>query len=482
MPNPERDRLHRLFSRLAKHEETFERHFYAALFERNGEIEQLFDRSGMEMPARMVLQALEVAIKSCTREEDFVTIFKGLGRRHAVYGVRADYYPDATEALVDSCRSVLGDGFDSETEADLRGLLRSVTAEMAAGEREYRKRSAKKRYRPARDMPHDPYLARFLEQRPAAPSRPEPMDVDQMQERVKLDYVGETSVETAPMQTILEASLANGIPHICECGGAARCSTCRVLIVEGLDNCLPRNTLESRLAERKGFYPEIRLACQTRVVGDVRLKRLVRDEIDVRMAISGSPGDVGEEIEGAVLFTDIQGFTSFAEHNLPYDVIHALNHLFRSLGRAVDKHGGYVDKYIGDNLMAIFGLAGEDAQTTCENAVRCATEMLNSLPSVNGYLRNYLDSEFHLGVGIAYGPMVTGEVGFSKKRQFTAIGDTVNIAARLEAETRNHEENILVSDAVLRNLPRGMCVPRETFEFALKGKRRKVVAHAISVS
>ena len=253
------------------------------------------------------------------------------------------------------------------------------------------------------------------------------------------------------------------------------------MIIDGMENCLPRTSLEENMAVRKGFYPEIRLACQTRVVGDVTLKRLVRDESDVEMAISGSVGDAGEEIMGAVLFTDLWGFATFSEANLPYDVIHALNLLFRSLGQAVDDHDGYVDKYIGDNLMAIFGLGGESAEVTCRNVVLAAADMLASLPGINSYLHNYLGGEFRLGVGVAYGPMVTGELGFALKRQFTAIGDTVNIAARLESETRKQQADLLVSDSVLHNLMTGTFEVKKSYEFNLKGKSEKVVAHELSV-
>ena len=283
------------------------------------------------------------------------------------------------------------------------------------------------------------------------------------------------------MQTILEASLANGIPHIWECAGSARCSTCRVVIIDGLENCLPRTSLEQKLATRKGFYPEIRLACQTRVVGDVTVKRLVRDKDDIDMAIAGSIGNSGKEIKGAVLFTDIWGFTTFSEKNLPYDVIHALNLLFRNLGQAVDDNDGYVDKYIGDTLMAIFGLSGESPEVACRNAVAAAAAMLTSLPQVNSYLRNYLGDEFRLGIGIAYGPMVTGEIGFSLKRQFTAIGDTVNIAARLESETRKIQVDLLVSDTVKSHLMPDWYELKNSFKLELKGKTGKVEAHEISV-
>jgi adenylate cyclase len=182
-----------------------------------------------------------------------------------------------------------------------------------------------------------------------------------------------------------------------------------------------------------------------------------------------------------VLFTDLWGFTRFAEAHLPYDVIHALNLLFRHLGQAVDRHDGCVDKYIGDNLMAIFGLRGESAEATCRNAVLAARDMLASLPAVNQYLRNYLGGEFRLGIGVAYGPMVTGELGFPLKRQFTAIGDTVNVAARLESETRARQADLLVSDSVVQNLQAELFELRSTHEFELKGKTKKVLAHEISV-
>ena len=180
----------------------------------------------------------------------------------------------------------------------------------------------------AAKAPRDPYLERFLGHRARRSKVVAAPDATDVAERVRITYLGEKTVDAPPMQTVLETSCANGIAHVSECGGRARCSTCRVIVVDGLENCMPRNTLEERLASRKGFYPEIRLACQTRVLGDVTLKRLVRDETDIEMALTGSLGDAGEEIMGAVLFTDLWGFTAFAESHLPYDVIHALNLLF----------------------------------------------------------------------------------------------------------------------------------------------------------
>jgi len=475
-------RLQTLYSRIDSEQHSFASRFYSRLFELDPNIERLFKSTGMEMQGKMVIQALGIGIKSLNNPEDFKAIFGSLGRRHAVYGVKPDFYPLIGQALTETCRASFGNRFDTETEGELAGLLEKIVDAMLDGSKSTTSgTSAANKIARRPEGLDDPYLARFLKNRKPRSVPDHPSDIDHISERVSINYLGEKTVETVPMQTILEASHANKIPHMCECGATARCSTCRVMIIDGLENCLPRTSLEEKMAARKGFYPEIRLACQTRVVGDVTVKRLVRDETDVDMAISGSLGDVGEEIMGAVLFTDLWGFTTFSEANLPYDVIHALNLLFRSLGQAVDDHDGYVDKYIGDNVMAIFGLGRESAELTCRNAVMAASDMLASLPEVNNYLRNYLGGEFRLGIGVAYGPMVVGELGFALKRQFTAIGDTVNVAARLESETRKQQADLLISDSVLSHLMPDSIEIKNSFDFDLKGKTEKVVAHEISM-
>ena len=139
-------------------------------------------------------------------------------------------------------------------------------------------------------------------------------------------------VERDPEKSILETSLQVDIPHTHVCGGNARCSTCRVVILEGLEHCAPRNEKEQALADRLHFDPTIRLACQTRIRGLVKLRRLVLDEEDAELTSQlgrmAGRGSVGVEKRVAILFADIQGFTTLAEALLPYDVIHVLNATF----------------------------------------------------------------------------------------------------------------------------------------------------------
>ena len=135
------------------------------------------------------------------------------------------------------------------------------------------------------------------------------------------------TVDIEPSETILNADLRANIPHAHACGGKAKCSTCRVAIVDGLDNCPPRNELEDAMALRLGFAPEVRLACQTQPHGDVTFRRLVLDERDREIAnqlLKDRKGPVGESKPIAVLFSDIRGFTTLAQRLSPYDVMFAI--------------------------------------------------------------------------------------------------------------------------------------------------------------
>lgn len=124
-------------------------------------------------------------------------------------------------------------------------------------------------------------------------------------------------IPASPDNTILEATLNAEINHMHVCGGNARCSTCRVYVLEGLNNCLPRNEKEKKLAEKVGFPENIRLACQTKIRGDFTIKPPVVDELNIEISarqfedVSGTK--LGKEKDLAMLFTDIENYTPFAE-------------------------------------------------------------------------------------------------------------------------------------------------------------------------
>ena len=267
---------------------------------------------------------------------------------------------------------------------------------------------------------------------------------------IVLDFIGDKLVNTNSDTPFLQASLSAGINHTHICGGRARCSTCRVLVSEGLENIRPRNEKEARLAAIKGFSPEVRLACQSRAIGDVKLKRLVLDDDDISQAIhEGRTGIniVGQEVDTTILFADIRSFTAFSEKSLPYDIVHILNRYFDAIGDAIDRNGGYIDKYMGDGIMTTFGLEQGRKEPHALLAMYAAKAMIQAVNDFNAYLKKRYSHEFRIGIGVHTGPVIVGELGFRKKKEFTAIGDTVNTASRIESLNKLAGTTVLVSES-----------------------------------
>jgi len=137
-------------------------------------------------------------------------------------------------------------------------------------------------------------------------------------------------------KSLLEISLEQGIPHYHACGGNAQCSTCRVMVLEGLDRLEPPNIKEKALLEKKGWSASnVRLACQTRPRAGLTIRRLVIDETDAKLAKGEASEGRGLERDLAVLFSDLAGFTPFTENALPYDVVHLLDRYFDHMGKTV---------------------------------------------------------------------------------------------------------------------------------------------------
>jgi len=294
-----------------------------------------------------------------------------------------------------------------------------------------------------------------------------------------MNFLGDKEVETKSNIPILQASLTAGINHKHICGGRARCSTCRVLISEGLQNCRPRNKKEAMLAKIKGFSPEIRLACQTTAENNITLRRLILDDEDISQAIHegrANINQVGRETDVAILFSDIRSFTSFSEKALPYDIIHILNRYFETIGEVIDHHGGYIDKYMGDGIMVIFGLDSQFKENPAVLAMNAAEKILLSLKDFNKYLETKFDHQFRIGIGIHTGNVIVGNLGYSKKKEFTAIGDTVNTASRIESVNKLAKTSVLVSETTY-NTVKDSYGWKKKFTAHVKGKELPVVVY-----
>jgi len=294
----------------------------------------------------------------------------------------------------------------------------------------------------------------------------------------------ERLVDVEEGETILEASRLAGIPHVHVCGGSARCSTCRVLIVEGLEHCAPPNDAELKLTNRLHFNPMLRLACQTQLYGEgkVTVRRLTLDMEDMEIAQGQALGQeslgiVGEEKLIAILFADIRGFTTFAEMLPPYDVIYVLNRYFRQMGAVIDRYGGTINNYMGDGLMALFGV--ENPDRAAERAVRAGVEMLQAIDKFNDYLEPLYHHRLKIGIGIHYGNVVMGTVGSATSQTMTAIGDAVNFASRIEAANKQMGTAFLISEAAYL-LVKEQVMVSQSLHVSIPGKRGKYLLYEVT--
>jgi adenylate cyclase len=261
-------------------------------------------------------------------------------------------------------------------------------------------------------------------------------------------------IESLPGETLLDTSLRSGVVHAHACGGHARCSTCRVEVTEGIDACAPRTVAEQVLAERLGFTPQLRLACQTTANSSVTMRRLILDDDDVALvdqrARNTAAVAAGEERTLAILFTDIREFTAFSEQLPPHDVVHVLNRYFHAMGRDVSRFGGCIDNYMGDGFMALFGL-GESEETEASsalNAVQAGLAMLKTMDALKPYLETAYGRSFDMRIGIHFGEAVVGSVGAIGRERVTAIGDAVNFASRIESANKVSGTRLLISEAL----------------------------------
>lgn len=300
---------------------------------------------------------------------------------------------------------------------------------------------------------------------------------------LSVELINELGLYVPAGATLLEASLGAGLPHQHACGGTAQCSTCRVLVEEGGEHLSPPSDPEAELARRLRLPPEVRLACQARVLGNpVRVHRLIRDELDQRILITdptaGGPRSLGEERELALLFLDIRNFTPFVESHLPFDVIHMLNRFFAFVERRIDEAGGRIVVHVGDGLFAVFGCQQALAEATA-SAFACGQRLLKELEALNeAYFERYFFHRLQIGLGLHVGQVICGNVGVGTQERFNVIGHHVNVAARVEAATKEIGNSFLVSETAFSQLT----APPERatrHEVMLKGVQAPLVVHAV---
>jgi adenylate cyclase len=275
--------------------------------------------------------------------------------------------------------------------------------------------------------------------------------VDRYRRKVTVTYTGGPKVSAPHGLSLLEVSRLHNIPHACVCGGRARCSTCRVRVVEGLAEQPLADETERKVLLRVGAPANVRLACQLRPTADLQITTLLPASGDA-LAVPMDKFFWGVEQEVTLLFSDLRGFTKLSEHRLSYDVVFLLNQYLGRMSEAIEDTGGYVDKFMGDGIMAIFGI-DKPAREGATDALNAARAMGGVLDALNQSLHEELPSRLDMGIGIHTGPAILGRIGAAggadTGRRITALGDTVNTASRLESACKELGVQTVISKSVI---------------------------------
>ena len=283
------------------------------------------------------------------------------------------------------------------------------------------------------------------------------------------------TVEVPRGWSVLEASRANGIPHLSVCGGRARCSTCRIQ-VEASEAPLPAAGVdEQRTLARIAAPRGVRLACQLRPVGDVRVRLL----LSVRAAERAfEPLGAAMEREVVVLFTDLRRWTNLSEEQLPFDLVYMLDRYFEVVGDAVREAGGIPNQFIGDSVMALFG-TDTDVATASRQALEAAAGIALRMEALNETMQREFGKRLDFGIGIHAGMAAVGTVGYRETRTLTAVGDAVNTASRLQELTKHFGTRMVLSEDVLLHAGREAqeCVAHD---IDVRGRRGRLKVYATS--
>ncbi len=262
-----------------------------------------------------------------------------------------------------------------------------------------------------------------------------------------LTYVDGPVVTLLPGASILEMSRAYAVPHASVCGGRGRCSTCRVSVAAGREHLPPPSSTERKVLNRIGAAADVRLACQVRPRHSLVVRTLMPPASTPELALQPSTHLEGQEREVVILFADLRGFTTLSESRLPYDVVFILNRYFEAVGQAVEGNNGHIDKFIGDGVMALFGIEGEPARAAVD-ALAAAGAIAMRIARLNVELEHDLPTPLRVAIGIHSGTVILGEMGYGTARSFTAIGDPVNTTARLEQIAKDNNVEVVVSREV----------------------------------
>jgi adenylate cyclase len=278
--------------------------------------------------------------------------------------------------------------------------------------------------------------------------------------------------------SVLEASRSARVPHASICGGRGRCSTCRIRVFSGADLIPGPSPGEQGVLQRVAAEPGVRLACQSRPTGDVSVAPLLPANWPVAALRRREWPMPGEERFIVVLMVDMRNSTRLAETRLPFDAVFLVDRFVIAAGSAVEANGGRIGHFLGDGLMATFGL-GCGPKLACRQALSALVGIGHRLEALNRVLAAETGEAIRFGIGMHCGPMVVGEIGYGGTRTFTALGDAANVAARLGDMCKGFRCEALISAEVWRTagLPPDALAGHET---TVRGRSATLLVHPIA--
>ncbi|OKO68099.1 adenylate/guanylate cyclase domain-containing protein [Bradyrhizobium sp. NAS96.2] len=298
---------------------------------------------------------------------------------------------------------------------------------------------------------------------------------------IALSYGNGRTLRVPKGLSVLEASLRYNVPHASVCGGRARCSTCRIRII-GDHAALPEpSPREAFVLHRVGTDdPSIRLACQLRPTGDLTFFQLFLPSTTSANAHAGNPTRVGQERYLVSMFVDMRGSTQLAEKRLPFDTVFIVNRFLGAVSQAVLEAGGRPNQFIGDGMLALFGLS-TDRHEACRQALRAAALIAANIDELNQFLSHDLREPIRFGIGIHGGEVIVGDIGYRDHMVFTALGDAVNVAARLQDMTKALACEAVISDEV--RVTAGLAVDAlPAQEVAIRGRNEPMTVRTVEAT
>lgn len=295
---------------------------------------------------------------------------------------------------------------------------------------------------------------------------------------INLSYGNGRTVRVPKGLSVLEASLRYNVPHASVCGGRARCSTCRIRVIGDVSALPEPSAREAFVLNRVGASdPSIRLACQLRPESDLSFFQLFMPHAMSANAHASHPHRIGQERYLVSMFVDMRGSTKLAENQLPFDTVFIVNRFLGAVSQAVIECGGQPNQFVGDGQLALFGLT-TNPQTACRQALRAAAMIAVNVDELNQFLSHDLREPIRFGIGVHGGEVIIGDIGYRDHMVFTALGDAVNVAARLQDMTKILACEAIVSEEV--RITAGVAedaLPRQQVE--IRGRSEPMIVRSV---